>query len=249
MKNHAMALLVVAACGPAGVHPATTGPAPTIALSAAPPASDCAPPPYVPQAAWSGRSASLPTPPVLPNLPQKVGDSYTVFGAVHLLNVGASLGNRDLDGEISVVGYIVDTNLARAPRCALHKTGVRDPDGCVTEIPTFTLGDVKGSTAAPTIRAMGWASNFANVFDADAQYKKLAQRPAKLYEDELWAVDIPFPLPSIGAKVKVVGRYGPSFTKSSSGISSDPQYGILTVREVVYLEAAPEPARFPQLAK
>jgi hypothetical protein len=182
-------------------------------------------------------------------LPQKVGDSYTVFGAVHLLNVGASLGSADLGKELSIVGTIVDTNLGRAPRCALHKTGVRDPDGCVTEIPTFTLGDVKGSTAAPTIRVMGWASNFANVFDANAQYKNLTQRPAELYKDELWAVDVPFPLPSVGAKVKVIGRYGPSFTRSSAGMSTDPQYGIFTVSEVVYLEAAPEPAKFPQLGR
>jgi len=245
MRNRAVVLLLVAACGPAGIQPA--GPAKVAALPSPPPASssDCAPPPYVPKPAWSGRSASIPAPPTLPDLPQKLGDSYTVFGAVHLLNVGASQGNRDLDKELSIVGYIVDTNLARVPRCAFHHTGVADPKGCVTEIPTFTLGDVKGNTAAPTIPAMGWASNFANVFEADFQYKKLTQRPAKLYSDELWAVDVPYPLPAVGAKVKVTGRYGPSFTRSSSGITTNPQYGILTVSEVVYLEPAPTPAKLP----
>ena len=243
MRHRVAFLLVAIACGPAGLQPVAAGP--TKPLPVAPVDSDCVPPPYVPQPAWSGRVASLPIPPTLPDGPQRVGDSYTVYGAVHLLNVGAGLGNVDLQKELSVVGYIVDTNLSRAPRCALHHTGVADPQGCVTEIPSFTLGDVRGSTAAPKIPVLGWASNFANVFEADAQYRKLTQRPAKLYSDALWAVDVPFPLPSVGAKVKVTGRYAFSFTKSSAGITSNPQYGILTVREVVYLEPAPTPAKLP----
>ncbi len=243
MHDYALAFLLLAACGP--VQPATSGPASTVVLAspAQPSSSDCAPPPYVPHAPWSGRAAALPTPPELPNSPQKLGDSYTVYGAVHLLNLGVTLGNKDLEKELSIVGYIVDTNLARAPACALHRVGVRDPADCVTEIPTFTLGDVKGSSAMPRIRAMGWASNFAHVFDANAYYKKLTQRPARLYQDSLWSTDVPYPLPSVGAKVKVTGTYGVAFTKSSAGVATDPQLGILTVREVVYLEAAPGPAK------
>ena len=243
MKNRAALLLLVAACGPTGVHPVAAGPVKP--LPPPPPASDsdCAPPPYVPQPAFSGRTATLPTPPTLPDLPQKIGDSYTVHGAVHLLNVGSSVGNSDLLKELSIVGYIVDTNLSRAPKCALHHTGIADPKGCVTEIPAFTLGDVKGSAAGEAIAAMGWASNFANVFEADFVYKK--PHPAGPYTDELWATEIPNPLPAVGAKVKVTGTYGFSFTKSSTGISTNPRYGILTVRSVVVLEPAPAPVKLP----
>jgi hypothetical protein len=69
---------------------------------------------------------------------------------------------------------------------------------------------------------LGWASNFATVLEAHRRYGSLTQRPAAVYQDELWAVDVPYPLPSAGAKVIVTGRYGRSFTKSSTGIVTDP---------------------------
>ena len=62
---------------------------------------------------------------------------------------------------------------------------------------------------------------FANVWDAQ-------QAKAKRWDDAMWAVRVPWPLPAVGTKVKVTGRYAFTFTKSSTGISSDPRTGILT---------------------
>ena len=235
-------LLLCAACGGGGAVARETTPAP----SATPSATVCADAPrevYQPQPAWSGRAAAIPDPPALPTSPQRIGDAYTVYGALHALH--SIDAPTKLAGEITVVGYVVDTNLARAPKCVIHKTGRGDPPGCVSEIPAFTIADDKAATAgAPRIRAMGWASNFANVYEA---YLKERARDATSYVDEFWAVELPRPLPAPGAKVKVVGRYGALFTRSSGGIESDPHNGILTVTRVETLERAPAPARFPQL--
>jgi hypothetical protein len=92
---------------------------------------------------------------------------------------------------------------------------------------------------------MGWASNFANVFEAMEKYKNLKEPPKELYKDELWAVDVPFPLPAVGAKVKITGKYGVNFAKSSTGIAADPLNGIMTYGKVDYLEPSTEPAAFP----
>jgi hypothetical protein len=234
-----------AACGPSAVPVA---PKATPVASADPrlskaPDAKCEGEAYVPRPAWSGRKPTVPPPPVLPDRPVKVGDAYTVHGAVRALH--DRFDTKPIAGDISIVGVIVDTNLARAPKCALHKTGIADPKGCVTEIPTFTIADDAADPNAPRIRAMGWASNFANVFTANATYDKLSAPPgpASAYRDELWAVVVPYPLPAVGAKVKVTGRYGVNFEKSSTGLSTDPEMGLFTVRAVETLERAPKPAK------
>ncbi|MBL8607336.1 MAG: hypothetical protein JNL38_08450 [Myxococcales bacterium] len=237
----ALACAAALACG---ATPAPPAPAPV--PSAAPAASGSACPDdeaYTPRAAWSGKKPTLPPVPALPSRPARIGADYTVYGAVHALH--SRIEEREVTSRpIVVVGYIADTNLARAPKCALHPAGKRSPDGCVTEIPAFVLADERApDAAAPRIRALGWASNFPQVFEASQRYKGLKAPPAKLYEDPIWAVGVPFPLPAPGAKVRVRGTYGFSFTKSSTGITTDPDGGILTVESVETLEPAPEPAK------
>jgi hypothetical protein len=205
--------------------------------------------------AYSGAKASLPPVPQLPTNPIKVGDSYSIYGAIHQLRSryhSAEVTTKD----ISITGYIVDSNIPNAPACAVHATGKKDPDDCKTEIPTFWIADAKGDKANQKIRVMGWASNFANVYDAMQKYKDLkdppkppptpdqAGKPGFLVQDELWAVMIPYPLPAVGAKVKVTGRYGVIFGKSSAGIVTDPQSGVMTYGTVETLEPPTEPAKF-----
>ena len=200
--------------------------------------------PYKPLPAWSGRKASIPAPPQLPTTPIKNGDAYTVYGAIHHLR--SSIHNADVTAkEIAIVGYITKSNIDTAPACAIHKTGKKDPEGCVTEIPTFWIADNKGDAKTqPHIKVMGWASNFANVHDAMEKYAKLKEPPKELYKDEVWGGDVPFPLPAVGAKVKVTGKYGVNFQKASTGIAADPLNGIMTYSKIEEIEPAPEPAAF-----
>jgi hypothetical protein len=205
--------------------------------------------PYKPAPAWSGRKASIPAVPQLPNTPTKAGDAYTVFGAIHHLN--SRIHNTEVTAkDITIQGYIVQTNLAEAPQCAIHKTGKKDPDDCGKDlpggipIPSFWIADNKGDTKGPMIRVLGWAKNFASVFDAMEKYKNLKDPPKELFKDEIWMVDVPFPLPAVGAKVKVTGKYGYTFTKSSTGLVADPRNGVMTYGSILYLEPAPEPAAF-----
>jgi hypothetical protein len=130
-----------------------------------------------------------------------------------------------------------------APVCAIHKTGKADPEGCTTEIPTLVLADAKGDKSAQwKIRVMGFSSNFANIFEAYGKYKTLKEAPVedKVYKDVLWAVDFPWPMPSVGAKVKITGKYGVNFQKASSGIESDPRQGIMTFQKMETLEEGPD---------
>lgn len=197
--------------------------------------------PYKPVPAWSGRKASVPAPPTLPSLPIKSGDAYTVYGAIHHLR--SRMHEKDVNGkEVTLVAYIVDSNIPRAPKCAIHKTGKADPESCQTEMPAFWVADQKGDTKGPKIRVLGWATNFANIFDAMEKYGKAKEPPKELVKDELLAVDIPFPLPAVGAKVKLTGKYG--FTYHGSNLASDPVNGVMTYGKIEVLEPAPEPAKF-----
>ena len=203
--------------------------------------------PYKPLPAFSGSKPNMPAIPTLPTTPIKgSGDSYTVYGAGHQLRSRIHFADVTAK-EITIEGYIIDSNIERAPKCAVHKTGKKDPDDCVTEIPTFIIADDKNATPdakVPKIKVMGWASNFANVFDAMQKYKNLKDPPKELVKDETWAMDIPFPLPSKGAKVKVTGKYGVNFARASTGLSADPINGVMTYSKLEYEEPAPEPAAF-----
>ena len=82
------------------------------------------------------------------------------------------------------------------------------------------------------------------VFEAMNKYKGLKDPPKELYKDEIWSVDVPYPLPSVGAKVKITGHYGYTFGKSSTGIVSDPVNGVATYGKIEYVEQAPNPVSF-----
>ena len=205
--------------------------------------------PYKPQPAYSGKKASLPAVPTLATNPKKTGDGYTIFGAIHDLR--SRIHGADVTQKpISIVGYIVDANYASAPKCAQHPTGKKDPDNCPPagsppiEIPSFWIADQKGDTKDQKIRVLGWAKNWATVYDAMQKYKGLKDPPKELVKDDIWNVDVPFPLPAVGAKVKVTGHYGYTFTKSSTGLVSDPQNGVMTYDKIDVLEPAQEAAAF-----
>ncbi|MEO8874729.1 MAG: hypothetical protein ABI461_04000, partial [Polyangiaceae bacterium] len=190
---------------------------------------------------------NLPSVPALPTTPIKgSGDSYTIYGASHHLR--STIHFADVTSkEITIEGYIIDSNIERAPKCAVHKTGKKDPDDCITEIPTFVIADDKNAAPdakVPKIKVMGWASNFSNVFDAMQKYKGLKDPPKELLKDATWATDIPFPLPAKGAKVKVTGKYGVNFARASSGLAADPINGVMTYSKLEYEEPSTEPAAF-----
>jgi hypothetical protein len=208
---------------------------------------------YKPAPAFSGKKANLPAVPQLPTNPIKVGDSYTVFGAIHQLR------SRYHSAEVTQKDI---SNIPSAPACAVHPTGKKDPDDCKSEIPSFWISDTKSNEkGAQRIRVMGWASNFSNVYDAMQKYKDLkeppkhpptpdlAGKPGMLILDELWAIDIPYPLPAVGAKVKVTGKYGVIFGKSSAGLVTDPVSGVMAYGSMDTLEPPTAPAAFTAVAK
>jgi len=218
---------------------------------------------YKPAPVYSGKKADLPAVPTLPTNPMKVGDAYTIFGAIHQLR--SRYHSDDVTKkDITIQGYIVDTNIATAPACAIHKIGKKDPDDCKAEIPSFWIADTKGDKAGQKIRVLGWASNWANVSEAMDHYKKMkdapkhiekdkpdnAGKPGYYVTDEVWNNEIPFPIPGIGEKVKVTGQYKTISTKASSGLVSDPLSGVMTYTSMDVLEPPTDPAEFPKnLAK
>ncbi len=203
--------------------------------------------PYKAAPAWSGRKPSLPSPPTLTNAPVKVGDAYTIAGASHHLR--SRIHDKEVTkSSITIQGYIVEENISDAPACSVHKTGKADPEDCKSEIPSFWIADEKGAGKdKPRIRVLGFAKNFASVYEAMEKYKNLKEvkDPAKdLYKDEIWNVDVPFPLPAVGAKVKVTGKYGFTFSKASTGLVSDPVNGVMTYEKMDVVEPASEKVSF-----
>jgi hypothetical protein len=206
---------------------------------------------YTPHPAPSGARASLPPVPNVPQKPIKNGDVYTVWGAsYHLRN---RVHHKEVaDKPLKVAGYISKTNLPDAPTCAVHKTGKEDPEGCKPPIPTFWLCDTKDAPDSDCIRVLGWASNFAQLFDAVEAYEKDKKKDPKEQEartDNFWGVKIPNPLPVKGAKVIVKGGYATTFTRATSGTVADPIMGLLTYDEIETLEPGPEPATLPGMKK
>lgn len=201
--------------------------------------------PYKPAPAHSGPKAKLPAVPTLPSKPIKVGDSYTVWGAIHHLR--SRVHAESVEGkELTITGYIVKTNLPDAPPCAVHKTGVADKDDCKPPVPSFWIADEKDEQKY-VIRVLGWASNFANVHDAILHYDK--KNVSEAYRDGFWDTEIPNPLPNVGAKVKITGTYGVQFTKATSGVESDPLNGVLSFSRMEYLEPPAEGGRLAGMKK
>ena len=202
---------------------------------------------YEPRELPSAVKANLPAPPSIPDRPLKAGEAYTVWGAAY--NLRSRVHREEIDGkDIKLTGYITRTNLDKAPKCAVHETGKEDPEGCNAPVPTFWIADTKDAPESEQIRVMGWASNFAQLYDAIKEYKKLERTdktPDEPLADNFWGVPIPFPLPNAGAKVTVKGNYSNNFTKATRGAEADPIMGILTYESIEYMEKPEEPARLP----
>jgi tetratricopeptide (TPR) repeat protein len=187
----------------------------------------------------------LPTPKLV-LLPQRVGEAYTVWGAGHAFR--SRQHRREVtDKPIAITGYVVKTNLGRAPRCAVHRGGIADPENCRADIPAFWLGDRRDAPEADCIKVMGFASNYAQLYDAIRQAD--SSKPDEPYWDTFWGQKIPNPLPAAGAKLTVRGNYGLIFAKASSGAEADPVMGILDFRERDVLEEAPQLETLPGVTR
>jgi hypothetical protein len=197
---------------------------------------------YEPRPASSGAKASLPPAANLPKRPLKNGDAWTVWGASYSLR--SRVHRKDVAGKrLSIQGYIVKSNMTDAPECAVHKAGKADPENCKAPVPAFWIGDTKDAAEADSIKVMGWASNFAQIFDAIDEFDKGKENTE--YNDSNWGVKVPNPLPAVGAKVTVTGQYGVSFSKASSGAEADPFMGVLDFQEMTVQEPAPALATLP----
>jgi len=201
--------------------------------------------PYKPRPAPTAQ-VSLPAVPNVPQRPLKSGDAYTVWGASYTLR--NRVHRAEVAGkEITIEGYIVKTNLADAPECAVHKAGKADPENCKPPIPAFWIGDSKDAPLGDSIKVMGWASNFAQLYDAIELIEKDKEKAQP--QDTFWAVPIPNPIPVAGVKVKVTGRYASTFTNASAGAEADPVMGLMTYQKIEYLEQPAEPALLPGMKK
>ena len=167
-------------------------------------------------------------------------------------SIGVSAAIRDLragktrDEPITIVGYVVRTNYAAAPACAVHAVGKADPPGCTAPVPTFWLADTAtGSDEA--IAVAGWASNFAQIYTMITRIDRApkGEEADVRQDDEFWGTELPNPLPEAGAKVTVTGTYGVTFTKSTRGVASDPKLGIMTAAKIEYLEPPRKKAALP----
>ena len=183
----------------------------------------------------------LPTP-QLEMRPLRSGEAYTVWGASYALR--SRQHRREVtDKPIAITGYVVRTNFADAPRCAVHRSGLADPEDCRADIPAFWLGEEPAAAEADSIKVMGFASNYAQLYEAIRQAD--SQHPDAPYADSYWGQTVPNPLPAAGAKLTVQGNYGLTFAKASSGAESDPVMGLLDFAEREVLEPAPELATLP----
>ncbi|MEZ4225438.1 MAG: hypothetical protein R3B13_31085 [Polyangiaceae bacterium] len=201
---------------------------------------------YEPKSAPSGVQASLPAVPNVPQKPLKQGDAYTVWGASYSLR--SRVKHKEVAGKkLSITGYISKTNLGEAPECAVHKGGKADPEGCNPPTPAFWLCDDKAAPEADCIKVMGWASNFAQLYDAIEEYDK--KEDAEPHMDTFWGIKIPNPIPAAGAKVTVKGDYSSTFTRASTGAEADPIMGLLTLEDITYHEKPPETATLPGMKK
>jgi hypothetical protein len=187
-------------------------------------------------------SASSRLPPVstLIQRPARDGDAYTVWGASYGLR--SPVHRAEVETTIRIVGYITKTNLEDAPRCAVHPAGVADPADCFAPIPTFWIGDAPDAPLDECIEVLGWASGFAQVYEAMRQYDSNSTEP---FVDHWWGSPVPNPLPARGARVVIEGDYSSAFRKASSGVVSNSVMGVFTLTSISEIEPAPELATLP----
>jgi hypothetical protein len=229
----ALAVLLTA-CAPPPVAPPPAAPAPC--------PEEPADPAYVPRAAPTVGVPALPAP-VAPAFPIKVDDDYTVRGAIHHLRSRAH-ADEVTRAPITVTGYIVRTNLADAPQCSLHRTGRGDPEGCTPPIPSFSIADEPGN-AGEAIQVLGWASTFAQLYSLMEALDRAPQGEQVTRRDEFLGHVLPTPVPAVGAKVRVTGRYGFTAGWGRHG-ATDPRHGVLSFVSMSTLSPAPKKATLPR---
>jgi hypothetical protein len=198
-------------------------------------------PPYKPRSSEKPVQVSMPAIPNVAQRPIKNGDAYTVWGASYYLRNRvhkAEVAGKKLD----IIGWIIKTNMEDAPECAVHKGGQADPEGCKAPIPAFWIADSKEASLDDSIKVMGWASNFAQIFDAITAYDSAKDSE---HMDTFWGITLPKPLPAKGAKVRVTGTYGTTFTGASTGAEADPFQGLMHWQKHELLEPAPELSTLP----
>jgi hypothetical protein len=212
-------------------------------------------------ASWLRRLAAVPpaepsvaaTPPVGRTGPPRVPlaqlsmQPLQVDGALTVWGAGFSLRSRLHRAEVTnkrvaITGYVTKSNLAEAPRCAVHRPGIADPDDCRSPIPAFWIGDTRDASPGDSIVVLGWAANFSQIFGAIEHFDAGKEEP---YLDAYWGTVVPNPLPAVGAKVTARGSYGTEFKKASSGNVVDRVMGILDLGELETLEPASQPATLP----
>jgi len=197
---------------------------------------------YEPRKPVAGAKASLPPVPNVPQRPIKNGDAYTIWGASYHLR--SRVHRKEVVGKkLTLAGYITKTNLAEAPECAVHKGGKADPEDCKPPIPAFWIGDAKEAPESESIKVMGWASNYAQIFDAIEEFDTKGEEGEHL--DTFWGIKLPNPLPAKGAKVTVTGTYSTTFSGASAGAEADPIMGLMHMQEMKVLEPSPELATLP----
>ncbi len=213
--------------------------------------------PYQPAPAYTGPKPNLPAVPTLPNKAKKTDGAYNIYGAMHDLH--SRVHHDDFEGkQTTFIGYIVATNFDKecedenvpkpgercVPKCAIHKTGKQDEPECKAPVPSFWIADSKDEKdlAKNAIQVMGFASNFAQMYTYIEELDK--DDEAKL-QDEFLGMDLPSPLPSLGARVKVTGNYGFTASPTSQGTASNPRTGLITWRSQETLEKGPKRAVLP----
>jgi hypothetical protein len=184
----------------------------------------------------------LPAAPQVPDRLLRQGDAYTVYGAS--LRLRSQRQHPEMKGaEISVTGIIGKSNLSEAPRCALHQSGVADPEGCEAPVPTFWLCDTLDAPLSDCIRVIGWASNYAQIWDAILESRKPGSEPRV---DDFWGQVIPLPIPQKGAKIIITGSYGFVFSGATLGVAEfDPIMGILSYKQHQWIQPPPDNPNLP----
>jgi hypothetical protein len=191
----------------------------------------------------------LPPIPAFVDHVRKDGDAFTVWGASYALR--SRVHRRDVVREgperfITITGYITKTNLPDAPKCAVHRPGRADPPDCVRPLPTFWLGDAPDTPPEECIRVVGWASNYAQVFEAIRAFDR---RVPSDYIDGFWGVSVPNPLPVAGTKLSVRGTYDTAFALAGAGRELDSEMGFLTYQSQKVLTPASELGTLPGVTR
>jgi hypothetical protein len=147
------------------------------------------------------------------------------------------------DRAVTIEGYITKTNLLDAPRCAVHPAAAASSKSCRAPAPAFWLGDTPDAAPKDCIKVLGWASSYAQVYEALRQLD--SGKPAAGRIDALLGKPLPNPLPAVGAKVSVTGEYGSTFVMPSSDAEADIVMGLLTYQTMRYETPSPELATLP----